>query len=101
MSADPAIRHFASSALSNIQGSIIECVRDESLESDQLSAEETTSPQLAAFYESVSWYFQRRRLRSALMQWAHAAGMALSWLREGGVEPVSYTHLTLPTILLV
>ena len=84
-SSDPAVHHFASSALSNIQASIIECLRNEPLvESDSFGEEETASSQLlAAFYESVSWYFKRRRLRSALAQWAAAAGMPLSLLGEG------------------
>ena len=88
-SVDLTIRHFASSALSNIQASIIECVRSETLiESDHLSAEEMGSPQLAAFYESVSSYFKRRRARSALVHWAHAA----AWLREGSEHGDEASH---------
>ena len=33
----------------------------------------------------------------------HVEGFApeVAWVTQGGLEPVSYTHLTLPTILLV
>ena len=93
-SSDPAVRRFASSALSNIQMSIIECVRNEPLvESDHLGEDETTSPQLAAFYLSVSSYFKRRGLRSALVQWAHAADVALvPRLAEGSRHGNDVSH---------
>ena len=57
--------------------------------------------------ETFSVYFDRRMIKILLLgaisgfPWVIIGSSLSLWLKEDGLSPVSYTHLTLPTTTLV